>query len=213
MILTDEDCSYSLWSPKWEVGKHLVEGAAGKYFWFYGCYCLLVLPSFLNMENYSSAGLNQLVLASARIKGMLPLILAKAGRYLSLRPVWFVLWIPGQSGLHKETLSQGDGGWASGELYRTVVWFASSCPESSSLWVNRFLFLLWSLVRYLITSLQTNSQLFVSSTSYQSSTKCWAWWYLQFQCSGSRRVKSLRVWPVLTVWDAISKSNSTEENF
>lgn len=95
MILTDEDCSYSLWSPKWEVGKHLVEGAAGKYFWFYGCYCLLVLPSFLNMENYSSAGLNQLVLASARIKGMLPLILAEAGRYLSLRPVWFVLWIPG----------------------------------------------------------------------------------------------------------------------
>jgi hypothetical protein len=31
---------------------------------------------------------------------------AEAGRFLSLRPAWSTEWVPGQPGLHKETLSQ-----------------------------------------------------------------------------------------------------------
>jgi hypothetical protein len=31
---------------------------------------------------------------------------AEAGRFLSLRPAWSTKWVPGQPGLHRETLSQ-----------------------------------------------------------------------------------------------------------
>jgi hypothetical protein len=31
---------------------------------------------------------------------------AEAGRFLSSRPAWFTEWVPGQPGLHRETLSQ-----------------------------------------------------------------------------------------------------------
>jgi hypothetical protein len=31
---------------------------------------------------------------------------AEAGRFLSSRPAWFTKWVPGQPGLHKETLSR-----------------------------------------------------------------------------------------------------------
>jgi hypothetical protein len=31
---------------------------------------------------------------------------AEAGRFLSLRPAWSTEWVPGQPGLHRETLSQ-----------------------------------------------------------------------------------------------------------
>jgi hypothetical protein len=31
---------------------------------------------------------------------------AEAGRFLSSRPAWSTKWVPGQPGLHRETLSQ-----------------------------------------------------------------------------------------------------------
>jgi hypothetical protein len=31
---------------------------------------------------------------------------AEAGRFLSSRPAWSTEWVPGQPGLHRETLSQ-----------------------------------------------------------------------------------------------------------
>jgi hypothetical protein len=31
---------------------------------------------------------------------------AEAGGFLSLRPAWSTKWVPGQSGLYRETLSQ-----------------------------------------------------------------------------------------------------------
>ena len=31
---------------------------------------------------------------------------AEAGRFLSSRPVWSTEWVPGQPGLHRETLSR-----------------------------------------------------------------------------------------------------------
>jgi hypothetical protein len=30
---------------------------------------------------------------------------AEAGKFLSLRPAWSTKWVPGQPGLHRETLS------------------------------------------------------------------------------------------------------------
>jgi hypothetical protein len=30
---------------------------------------------------------------------------AEAGGFVSLRPAWFIKWIPGQPGIHRETLS------------------------------------------------------------------------------------------------------------
>jgi hypothetical protein len=39
---------------------------------------------------------------------------AEAGRFLSSRPAWSTEWVPGQPGLHRETLSRGEwGGGAS----------------------------------------------------------------------------------------------------
>jgi hypothetical protein len=35
---------------------------------------------------------------------------AEAGEFLSSRPAWSTEWVPGQPGLHRETLSRGGGG-------------------------------------------------------------------------------------------------------
>jgi hypothetical protein len=41
---------------------------------------------------------------------------AKAGRFLSLRPAWSTEWVPEKPGLHRETLSGGEGGIKSVKL-------------------------------------------------------------------------------------------------
>jgi hypothetical protein len=51
---------------------------------------------------------------------------AEAGGFLSLRPVWSTKWVPGQPGLHRETLSQKTKKLKKKKKKKRILWF---CPS------------------------------------------------------------------------------------
>jgi hypothetical protein len=53
---------------------------------------------------------------------------AEAGRFLSLRPAWSIEWVPGQPGLHRETLSWGNNNNNNNNNNnKTVIWLHIAC--------------------------------------------------------------------------------------
>jgi hypothetical protein len=62
---------------------------------------------------------------------------AEAGRFLSSRPAWSTNWVPGQPGLHRETLSRRkkkknrELGWRDGSKLKSTD-YSSEGPEFKS---------------------------------------------------------------------------------
>jgi hypothetical protein len=61
---------------------------------------------------------------------------AEAGGFLSSRPVWSTEWVPGQPGLHRETLSQKKKRERERERRKVLVCCSHGDPDRNTVWLT-----------------------------------------------------------------------------